>query len=267
MRTSVDRNKDMGVRHRELEKIFRIKYGDASTTGWGPRMRLWFKYFTPDDFYEAMVENLVGKGCAWIDVGCGRDIFPSNRALANILAKRCGFLVGVDPSDNLDENPYVHQRIKTPIESFRSERVFDLATFRMVVEHITRPPLVMDSLKNLIRPGGKVVIYTVDRWSPSSIFSFLVPFRFHHFIKKILWRTKEDDTFPVAYLMNTRKCLTRLFDLAGFKECSLIDVADCRIFGNNRFLSFLSLSLWRVLKTMGIKYPENCLIAVYERVC
>jgi len=59
----------MGVGRRELEKIFRIKYGDASTTEWGPRMRLWFKYFTPDDFYEVVVAKLVVKGCFWIDVG------------------------------------------------------------------------------------------------------------------------------------------------------------------------------------------------------
>jgi len=253
--------------HAQLETIFRLKYGNTRKKGWGPRMRLWFNYFTPDDFYEAIVENLVGEGCAWIDVGCGRDIFPNNQILAKMLADRCEILIGVDPNDNIDENQFVHQRIKSTIDLFRPDRTFDLATLRMVVEHIIHPTLVVDSLRRLIRPGGKVIIYTVNRWSPSSIFSFLVPFRFHHFIKKILWKTKEYDTFPVLYLMNTRKCLTGHFELGGFKECSLIYVADCRIFGNNRFLSFLSLSLWRVLKIMGVKYPENCLIAVYERMC
>jgi 2-polyprenyl-3-methyl-5-hydroxy-6-metoxy-1,4-benzoquinol methylase len=266
MGVSADRKKDMDVGRRELEKIFRIKYGDASTTGWGPRLRRSFGYFTPDDFYEVVVAELVVKGCFWIDVGCGRDIFPNNRVLAHMLSERCGLLVGVDPSDNVNENPYVHQRMKTPIEHFRGERVFDLATFRMVVEHITRPALVIDSLKHLIRPGGKVVVYTVNRCSPSTILSSLVPFRLHHAIKRIFFRSEDKDTFPVAYRMNTRGRLAELFKRGGFKESFFTYLDDCRILNQFRILTILNLSLWRSLNGVGLRYPEQCLLGIYERV-
>src|SRR5882724_9265691 len=90
--------------HSDLETIFRDKYGqDESAMGWGPRTRCRFGYFTPDDYYEATVSRLVTGGCAWLDVGSGRNVFPSNRKLARLLAQRCGLLVGLDPDSTIDE--------------------------------------------------------------------------------------------------------------------------------------------------------------------
>ena len=36
----------------DLEAVFEQKYGSLEATGWGPRMRRRFDYFTPDDHYE-----------------------------------------------------------------------------------------------------------------------------------------------------------------------------------------------------------------------
>lgn len=249
----------------ELEKIFRLKFGDTRTTGWGPRMRLRFGYFTPDDFYEVMLDKIVMEGCTWVDVGCGRDTLPTNPVLAKRLRDRCSLLLGVDPSDNIEENQLIHQRTKTPIELYRSERTFDLATFRMVVEHVKYPESVLDSLQRLIRPGGKVVVYTVNRWAPSSAFSLFIPFGWHHAIKRIFWKVEQKDTFPVFYRMNTRRQLAELFASRGFKESWFHYLDDCRIFGNFRILYFLNLAIWRLFQGRGLTYPENCLLGIYER--
>ena len=82
-------------------------------------MRHKFAYFTPDDLYEAMVEKHVTPDTHWLDVGCGRFVFPGNPALAGTLSKRCSRLVGVDPDDTLDENRYVHERVKYSIFNYR----------------------------------------------------------------------------------------------------------------------------------------------------
>src|SRR2546430_8828263 len=92
-------NSNLEVTKTDLQEVFRIKYGELSTTGWAPRMRFRFNYFSPDDYYETIVAKLVYEGCLWLDVGCGRNIFPSNRSLARLLADRCGLLVGVDPAE------------------------------------------------------------------------------------------------------------------------------------------------------------------------
>jgi 2-polyprenyl-3-methyl-5-hydroxy-6-metoxy-1,4-benzoquinol methylase len=249
----------------ELERIFRQKYGDTSKTGWSPRTRISFGYYTPDEYYEAMVSKLVCTGCTWIDVGGGRDLFPDNRALATELAVRCRCVVAVDPSDTVDENQFVNQRVKKKIEEFTSRETFDLATLRMVAEHIEAPESCLASLAKLVKPKGRVVVYTINKWSPVSLVSWLTPFRVHHPIKHLLWKTEEKDTFPVAYKMNTRRRLRLLFHQAGFHEQHFAYLDDCRTFHRFWTLNCLELSLWQLLRMIGSHYPENCLLGVYQR--
>jgi 2-polyprenyl-3-methyl-5-hydroxy-6-metoxy-1,4-benzoquinol methylase len=249
----------------ELETVFRQKHGDPTKTGWGPRTRFSFSYFTPDEYYEAVVSKLVASGCSWVDVGGGRDVFPDNPALATELAARYRRLAAVDPSDTVEENQFAHQRVRARIEDFTSSEPFDLATLRMVAEHIDVPEQSVASLARLVKPKGMVVVYTVNKWSLISLASWLTPFRLHHAVKHLLWKTEEKDTFPVVYKMNTRRRLQVLFHQAGFREQHFAYLDDCRTFHRFRVLNYLEMSLWRVLQTVGCHYPETCLLGVYQR--
>jgi SAM-dependent methyltransferase len=250
----------------ELEEVFQIKYGDPRTTGWGPRMRRRFNYSTPDDYYEAAVAKLVTSGCNWLDVGCGRHVFPSNPRLARILANKCALLVGVDPDTTVNENRFVHQRVNSYIEDYQSDRAFDLVTLRMSAEHVAEPERTLAALSRLTKPGGKVIIYTINRWSPVPIITWIVPFGLHQPIKRVLWKTEEKDTFPVAYLMNTRKKLAQLFQPHSFQEYYFAYFDDCRTWSRFRVTQLLELVSWKVLNSVGIRYPENCLLGIYERL-
>ncbi len=245
-------SQELPLRNKDLQQVFDLKYGQGQDVGWGPRLRLRFKYFNPDDYYEAMVAKLVGEGCAWVDLGCGRELFPDNQKLARVLADRCETLVGVDPDATLEENQFVHQRARSRIEDFQTEQRFMVITLRMVVEHITEPE--------------KVVVFTVNQWSPLALLARLIPFRFHHALKNLVWRTEEKDTFPVAYRMNTRERLAQLFGEHGFKERYFTYLDDCRTSARFRLGQLLELACWRVLKALGLRYPENCLLGVYERL-
>jgi SAM-dependent methyltransferase len=249
----------------ELEALFREKYGDPAACGPGPRSRFRVGYYTPDDVYEALIDRLVTEGCAWLEVGGGHDLFPWNRPLARALADRCGVLVGVDPSDTIEENPFLHERVRAAIEDFQSPRTFDLVTLRMVAEHIADPESAVASLARLVKPGGKVVVYTVNHWSPLAVLAWVTPFWVHHPLKRLLWGTEEKDTFPVVYRMNTRKRLASLFHGHGFTEGLFAYLDDCATFHNVRGLNRLELATWRLLQGLGLRYPENCLLGVYEK--
>lgn len=250
----------------DLEELFRGKYGDLAGVGWAPRLRHRFRYFTPDEHYEAVVAKMVRPGSRWLDVGCGRNIFPSNPALARRLAARCALVVGVDPDATLEENEVVHRRVRTGIEGFRSDEVFDVVTLRMVAEHITDPHAAVASLARLTRPGGRVVVYTINRWSPVPVITFFTPFVLHHPAKRLLWNSESKDTFPVAYRMNTRKTLTDLFARHGFREEAFAYLDDCRTLSNFRATQLGELCVWRVLRALGRRYPENCLLGIFERL-
>lgn len=254
------------VTESELQAIFDIKYRGADQLGPGPARRLAHGYFTPDDHYEAVVRRLVGAETRWLDVGCGRNLFPSNQVLARELSERCAELVGVDPDDTLQENPFVHRKLQGFVEEVVSEEErFDLVTFRMVAEHVTDPEPLLRALRTIVVAGGHVVVYTVNRWSPVPLLTAVTPFALHNPIKYVLWRTEAKDTFPTAFRMNTRTRLRELFEAHGFREAGFSYLDDCRTFQGYSALNTLELVLRRMLNSVGCRYPENCLLGVYRR--
>jgi 2-polyprenyl-3-methyl-5-hydroxy-6-metoxy-1,4-benzoquinol methylase len=260
----IDTEQGLEAAARYLPEVLHLKYGDRSRWGWGPSMRTKFGYCTPEDWYEATVFSLVTETTNWLDVGCGRELLPSNRPAAEILARRCRLLAGVDPSENVLDNQLLHRRTQISVEEYRTDEKFDLITLAMVAEHIIEPQKTLAALARLAAPGGRVVIYTVDKWSTSSVVATLTPTSVHHLIKTVLWRTEERDTFPTAYRMNTRRELARLFAQAGFPEETFCRLADTRAFGRWKTLAKTELVLWRILLRAGLPYPERCILAVYR---
>ncbi len=250
----------------DLIRVFRLKHNNPEKMGWLPRLHQRFGYFTPDEYYEAIVAKLVTEGSSWIDIGCGHDLFPHNQPLAKLLSRRCGLLVGVDPDDTLKDNPFVHEKVQATIDTYHTTRTFDVLTLRMVAEHIANPSTTLEALARLSVPGSKVVVYTVNLWSPLAVLAWLIPFRFHHAIKRLFWQTEERDTFPVVYKLNTRRCLREAFARHGFQEVFFSHLDDCRTLSRFRWLHLVELFLWRLLKAVGAGFPENCLLGVYERV-
>ncbi|MEO8713906.1 MAG: class I SAM-dependent methyltransferase [Acetobacteraceae bacterium] len=248
-----------------IEQVLELKYGPADARGWGPRLRERFGYRTPDDWYEALLFDLIAPETAWLDIGCGRSVFPSNSAGAALLARRCRRLVGLDPSDNVQENPHLHERAQCLLQDYRSEERFDLITARMVVEHISEPETALGALARLSAPGGRVVIFTVEKLSPVTMLSAVTPMGFHHAVKKVLWRAEERDTFPTVYRMNTRRTLRGLFEAAGFREESFRHLDDCRAFGRWRVANAAELVARRCFNAVGLRYPDACILATYRR--
>ena len=249
-----------------MRDLFELSYGPVHPLAWGVKLRRKFDYFTPDEYYEAAVEEAVGPRTEWLDVGGGTIIFPSNPTLARILAERCARMVVVDPSTNVLDNMLAHERHQCLLEDYGGAGGFNLVTARMVVEHVTDPAAFVTKLGELTARGGQVVIYTVSRWAPMTILSGLTPTGLHHAIKRILWRTREEDTFPVAYRMNTEASLRRLFSEAGFRCVGFRHLDDCRTLARWKTTHFAELLVRQLLRKIGLGYPESCVLGIYERV-
>ena len=249
----------------ELVQLFDLKYRCNGTLGSDPARRLRFDYFNPDDYYEALVRRVITRTTRWLDVGCGRDLFPSNRSLASELSQRCALLVGVDPDVTIEENPFVHQRVRGMVQDLPPDSQFDLVTLRMVAEHVTDPADLLATLSRIVVPGGLLVIYTINRWSPVPLVTAFTPFSWHQPIKHVLWRTEGKDTFPTSYKMNTRRELTQVCETAGFNEEGFWHLDDCRSLQRFRLLNIMELGLRKLLHGFGCRYPENCLLGAYRR--
>lgn len=248
-----------------LRQMFHRRYGVEGALGWGPRLRRDYGYHTPDDVYEALVAGLVAPGMRWLDVGCGRELFPNNLGLAEILSRRCARLVGVDPDPTLLENPWVHEKVAQGIDTYDGGGTFDLVTLRMVAEHIADPMACVRSVQRALRPGGLAVVYTVFAGSPMPLLTRLAPMRLRHAVKSWLWGTLPKDTFPTCFRMNTRSALQRQFAAVGMREEAFLRLDDCRTFARFRWLHEMELRGMRICRALGLPYPEHCLLGVYRR--
>lgn len=248
-----------------LREMFHMRYGAAERLGWGSRLRRDHGYFTPDDVYEALVAGLVAPGTHWLDVGCGRALFPNNQGLAEALASRCARLVGVDPDPTLAENPCVHEKAATGIDAYDGKGAFDLVTLRMVAEHIADPAACVRGIHRALRKGGIAVVFTVNAWSPVPLLTRLAPMGLRHRVKSWLWGTQPKDTFPTCFLMNTRSALQRQFAAVGMHEEQFLRLDDCRTFARFRGLCEMELRAMRLCRAVGVPYPEHCLLGIYRK--
>lgn len=228
-------------------------------------MRLHFDYFTPDDHYEALVARLLKPGDHWCDVGCGRDIFPTYPELARRCSDICGFVYGIDPDDNIKDNPYISEGFQGLVEDCPVGRRFDLITMRMVAEHIAQPTRALSRISDLLNPGGRIVVYTPHKWAPMSVIASIVPFALHNTFKQLLWRSEARDTFPTQYKLNTRSDLTFHCAAAGLTEVHYERLDDCRTTNSYRLLNQFELKARSLLRSVGVAYPEACILAVFEK--
>lgn len=100
------------ISEKELEYVFDLKASNGRALGPAPLRRKRFGFHTPSERYEAILNRLIQPGDEWLDLGGGRRIFPHNPILAREITQRCSRVVGIDPSTNIHENPFVSERFQ-----------------------------------------------------------------------------------------------------------------------------------------------------------
>ena len=167
-----------------------------------------------DRLADRLVELAPGR--SWLDAGCGRRSAPAWREdLGQVLESETRFF-GCDLDcealhDRLDRRAACGTMDRLP---FQNES-FDVVSSNMVFEHIEHPESVVAELARVTRPGGRIVIHTVNARHYLALIARLTPFRFHQWaVSKIEGRPPED-VYPTQYRANTTSRLSELFEQVG----------------------------------------------------
>lgn len=168
---------------------------------------------TRDSLMDETVLPLLTPGQRLLDAGCGDTLLLMNR-----YAPHVKFAAGVDvvtPSHRPPPNGAVTIGDLAALP-FQDE-TFDLIVSRSVVEHLERPLAVFTELRRLLRPGGRIVFATPNKYYYSCVIAWLMPFAWKD--RFMRWAFGEDcyDHFPVFYRANSRGALRRIADRAGLR--------------------------------------------------
>ena len=152
--------------------------------------------------------------CVLLDAGCGH----AAPLLLN-LAPHVGRAIGVDVgAAHPPEIEYIQADLAHT--GLYRESV-DLVVSRSVLEHLPAPLDVFRELHRILRPGGRFVFLTPNRWDYASLAALAIPNHLHPVLVRRLTDRKECDTFPTFYRANTNRAIGRLARQSGFEVESI----------------------------------------------
>ena len=136
------------------------------------------------DRFSDVIHEYVRAGDVMLDAGCGSGRVFQYHFDAH---QRPRLIVGVD----VTKEPHGNQNIDAAARAdlgrlpFR-DAMFDVAISSHVAEHLTQPERVFGELARVLKPGGRLMILTPNRWHYVTVSSALMPHSFH--LKYNNWR-------------------------------------------------------------------------------
>jgi ubiquinone/menaquinone biosynthesis C-methylase UbiE len=208
--------------------------------------RLFSKYYAGRKFYDGlyreMITRYIAPGDRVLDAGCGRYM-QFCKDLSHI-AQMVGIDLGAPIAISNEHAPFGVRgdlgRLPFPSNSF------DMVISRSVVEHLEDPPAVFGEFSRILRPGGKVVLITPNKYDYVSVFASITPYRMHRLLVSKIFQVSEDDVFPTLYRANTLSAIRKALESAAFVEKELDTV--------NHYPAYLMFS--PILFRLGVLYER-----------
>jgi SAM-dependent methyltransferase len=162
--------------------------------------------------FLAVIERLVQPGDRLLDAGCG-----SGRLFTYDLRGRAGLIVGVDLTSDVAQNPNIDAPLRASLTAlpFASE-TFDLVICKHVLEHLDEPESAFHELARVLRPRGRLLILTPNRFHYVPLLASLLPASCQRLVASGRGLTREE-VHPALYRANTPRRLRRLARQAGLR--------------------------------------------------
>jgi SAM-dependent methyltransferase len=217
-----------------------------------------------DERYRGLVQKYLFPGARLLDAGCGRALQFCRHFQAGHQ------VIGIDLDPVLEtRNACTPFGVRGDLTNlpFPSE-YFDLVISRSVVEHLESPLFVFREFYRVLRPGGKLVIVTPNKYDYVSIFAAVTPYWLHRFLLKGIFAAAAHDPFPTLYRANTARSLKKALKSVGLSEIELDTI--------NHYPAYLMFS--PLLFRLGMLYERftslqpfrilrSSIICVFERGC
>jgi len=212
--------------------------------------------------YRDLVRAHVAAGHRVLDAGCGRYLEFSRELPEGAEV----FGIDLEPSlDTRNQNSPFGIRADLEHIPFASNQ-FDLVISRSVIEHLHDPATVFKEFHRILKPGGKVIFSTPNKYDYVSIIASLTPYSWHRRLASETLQVSEDDVFPTLYRANTRSALRKHLGSAGFEERMLDAINHYPVYLMfSPTLFRLGIVYERITSLNLLKWLRGTLLCVFEK--
>jgi|HubBroStandDraft_6_1064221.scaffolds.fasta_scaffold147069_2 ubiquinone/menaquinone biosynthesis C-methylase UbiE len=200
---------------------------------------------SPEMVFEEKLRQIISPGDRVLDAGCGTGKFFSMG-----FAKQAGCpLVGIDLRQDLSANSEIDLGVRAELNCLPfSDASFDVVNCRLVIEHVDFPDAVLKEFYRVLKPGGRLAIFTPNLLHYFGAAASLTPHWFHVWFNRRVRGFSDEDIFPTRYRANTRSRLRKLFLKSGFTraDISMVEGAPS-VLGFNSLLHGLGLVYERLV--------------------
>lgn len=169
-----------------------------------------------DKLFRERVLQVVNSNTHLLDIGAGAGIVAEMNFKGLV-----GKAVGIDPDPRVKTNPFLDEghigfgdKLPFPDQSF------DVVTCDNVLEHLDQPLTVFKEVFRVLKPGGKFLFKTPNKFHYMPLISSITPVWFHKLYNRKRGR-HETDTFPTRYRANSRRAVKKYAFQAGFVSCEV----------------------------------------------
>lgn len=203
--------------------------------------------------YHDLIAKSVEPGMTVLDVGCGRGVIAPYPWQNHEKIK----LWGIDPDPTAAENPHLESftlLTDDPIWKIPSGSV-DLAVARYVLEHVEDPTAFFSNLSRVLKPGGKFLFLTPNRWHPAMIASHWLPYGLKQRILALTKRADPHDVFPTCYLLNSARAVSKAAQRCGLDITDLQtrEIQPCGYLDFNVLGYFASYAYFAAMRATGLQ--------------
>jgi SAM-dependent methyltransferase len=215
---------------------------------------LYTKYYAGRRFHDALYRELICRhlepGARLLDAGCGRYL-KFCREFSPV-----AHVVGIDLERTFEtNNGHVPYAVRGDLGALPfPSGYFDMVISRSVVEHLQDPPRVFREFVRVLRPGGKVVILTPNKYDYVSLIATVTPYRLHRLLVSRICQVPADDVFPTLYRANTRSAVRKAMSAAGLIEREMAMI--------NHYPAYLMFS--PALFRIGVLYERLTSLSMLE---
>jgi ubiquinone/menaquinone biosynthesis C-methylase UbiE len=221
--------------------------------------------------YKEVLERRVKMADRWLDLGCGRRLFPEWMPQADEhqlrITSSARSVFGIDQDfPSLIDNRIVPMRVAGDCSRLPfADASFNLITANMVIEHVADPDSLLQDTHRILKPGGLLVFHTPNFYSYATFMATLVPESWKKKLVGFIEGRKDEDVFPTHYRMNVPSRIQVLAAKNGFRVTQLEmteSSAQAVVLGP---LVILELLWIRILRLSLLRAWRSNIIAVLQK--